>query len=69
MEVRRALHQNSVCRAPLLNTQHSKRCEVAAHATRQLWQGDRLPVQPLQEHLLLAPVLLGVPHSKCIMVE
>ncbi|PRW61197.1 diacylglycerol kinase gamma isoform X1 [Chlorella sorokiniana] len=24
VEVRRALHQNSVCRAPLLNTQHSK---------------------------------------------
>lgn len=24
MEVRRALHQNSLCRAPLLNTGHSK---------------------------------------------
>lgn len=24
MEVRRALHQNSMCRAPLLSTQHSK---------------------------------------------
>ena len=24
MEVRRALHQNSTCRAPLLSTQHSK---------------------------------------------
>ena len=26
VEVRRALHQNSICRAPLLNAQHSKGC-------------------------------------------
>jgi hypothetical protein len=39
VEVRRALHQNSMCRAPLLNTQHSK-AELAALYRLHLEQAE-----------------------------